>query len=93
MILVGTKVAIREVDDMGTVKERIGKKHSVKVIHSSKQSGFISAQDAEMDARATQAVKSAVEKAQFCKKPVAKYDVVSKKAYVEYANGERKYVN
>lgn len=33
----------------------------------------------EMDARAIQAVKSALAKAEFCKKPVAKYDVKEKK--------------
>ncbi len=78
---------------MSAMEERTGKKHSVKVVHTSKQGRFISAQDAEMDARATQAVKAAVAKAQFCKKPVAKYDLIAKRAYVEYANGERKYVN
>ena len=55
--------------------------------------GAISVRDAEMDARATQAVKAAVAKAQFCKKPIAKYDLLTKRAYVEYANGERRYVN
>ena len=46
----------------------------------------------EMDARARQAVKVAIEKAKFCKKPVARYDTETKRAYIEYANGERKYV-
>lgn len=78
---------------MSAMKERTGKKLSVKVVHGSKQNNYISANDAEMDARATQAVKAAVAKAQFCKKPVAKYDLTTKRAYVEYANGERKYVN
>ena len=57
------------------------------------QQGVISNRDAEMDARAVQAVKSAVKKAEFCKKPVAKYDKVAKKAYVQYADGVRKYVD
>lgn len=78
---------------MGTVKIRTGKKHSIKVISSAEQKKYISSHDAEMDARATQAVKSAVDKATFCKKPVAKYDIVTKKAYVEYANGVKKYVD
>ena len=30
-------------------------------------------------------------KAKICKKPVAGYDKEKKAAYVEYANGERKY--
>lgn len=78
---------------MGDVIKRTRKGYSVRVVNASKQARFISARDAEMDARATQAVKSAVAKAQFCKKPVAKYDLESKRAYVEYANGEKKYVN
>lgn len=45
-----------------------------------------------MDIRASEAVKVAIRKAKICKKPIAKYDVVKKKAYIEYANGEIKYV-
>ena len=65
----------------------------MKIVPASKHGGYISSRDAEMDARATQAVKAAVAKAQFCKKPIAKYDTEAKRAYVEYANGERRYVN
>lgn len=56
------------------------------------QDKVVSANDVEMDARAKEAVKSAIEKAKFCKKPVAYYDPVTKRAYVEYPNRERKYV-
>ena len=35
---------------------------------------FINENDAEMDYRATEAVRSALDKARICKKPVAKYD-------------------
>lgn len=38
------------------------------------------------------AVKAAINKAKICKKPIAAYDKEKKRAYVEYANGERKYV-
>ncbi len=38
------------------------------------------------------AVKAAINKAKICKKPIAGYDKEKKQAYVEYANGERKYV-
>ena len=38
------------------------------------------------------AVKAAINKAKICKKPIAGYDKEKKRAYVEYANGERKYV-
>lgn len=76
---------------MSTVELRSGRK--IKVVTAVEQQGVISNRDAEMDARAVQAVKSAVKKAEFCKKPVAKYDKVAKKAYVQYADGVRKYVN
>lgn len=52
----------------------------------------ISLQDKEMDMRAKAAVEAAIKKAKICKKPVAKYDAVRKKAYLEEADGERKYV-
>lgn len=39
-----------------------------------------------------EAVKAAINKAKICKKPIAGYDKEKKHAYVEYANGERKYV-
>lgn len=55
---------------MDIIKERTGKKHSVKVISSTDQKKNISDKDLEMDARATQAVKAALAKAEFCKKPV-----------------------
>ncbi|HJB19475.1 MAG TPA: hypothetical protein H9782_09510 [Candidatus Bariatricus faecipullorum] len=48
--------------------------------------------DREMDKRATRAVKAAVEKAKVCRKPVAGYDIERKKAYIEYADGKRQYV-
>lgn len=47
--------------------------------------------DIEMDERAVEAVKAAISKAKICKKPIAGYDKEKKLAYVEYANGERKY--
>lgn len=78
---------------MNTVKIRTGKKCSIKVVDTSSHQSYISDNDVEMDARATQAVKSAVAKAEFCKKPVARYDVETKKVYMDYANGERTYVN
>nr|WP_308650444.1 hypothetical protein [uncultured Agathobacter sp.] len=46
-----------------------------------------------MDERAVEAVKAAINKAKICKKPIAGYDNEKEQAYVEYANGERKYIN
>lgn len=74
------------------IEVKIGKKHTIKVVTSSNQKSIISDRDAIMDARAVQAVKSAVEKAKFCQKPVARYDVRAKKAYIEYPDGEKVYV-
>ncbi len=76
-----------------TAGEVIRKKCTIKVISSLEKDRFISNRDAEMDARAMEAVHTAIEKAKFCKKPVARYDIVSKKVYVEYPNGEKKYVD
>ena len=42
-----------------------------------------------MDARAVEAVRAAVSRAEVCKKPIAKYDAAAKKAYVVYPNGSR----
>lgn len=53
----------------------------------------ISNNDAEMDRRAVAAVRSAIDKAKICKKPVARYDVETKKAFVEYADGSIQYVD
>lgn len=72
--------------------KRDGKTYVVKVVSPEEQSRVLSNSDMEMDARARQAVKVAIEKVEFCKKPVARYDIETKRAYVEYANGERKYV-
>lgn len=70
-----------------------GKTYPVKVVPALQAGETITLKDAEMDVRATQAVRAAIAKAEICKKPVAKYDIKLKKAYVEYADGERKYVN
>ena len=64
----------------------------VKVIVSDDPTYGISESDAEMDRRAREAVKAAVNKAVICKKPIAKYDKINKRAYIETADGERKYV-
>ena len=44
-----------------------------------------------MDYRAQEAVKAAPHRAKVCKKPIASYDMDTKRAYIEYPNGERKY--
>ena len=74
---------------MTTVSTKSGK--VIKVVTSEEEKNTLTVSDNEMDARATEAVKAAINKAKFCKKPVAGYDKENKVAYIEYANGERKY--
>lgn len=67
------------------------KKHRIVVAEKAKQRQYISDSDAEMDIRAVEAVRAAVSKAEICKKPIAKYDAATKKAYIEYPDGRREY--
>lgn len=69
---------------------------TVKIISGddiSLQRELISSNDAEMDRRAVAAVQSAIDKAKICKKPVARYDVATKRAFLEYADGRIQYVD
>ena len=75
---------------MGNKEIEVGK-HIIKVISSSDT--VTTPEDKSMDQRVTTAVNSAIKKAKVCKKPVAKYDKRTKKAYVVQANGEKKYVS
>lgn len=47
----------------------------------------------EMDRRATAAVEAVINQAKICNKPIARYDEKIKKAYLEYPDGSRVYVN
>ena len=66
---------------MKTRIKQVGK-ISVNVVTDKRESllsnHLITESDAEMDSRATAAVKSALDRAKVCKKPVAKYDTVTK---------------
>lgn len=73
---------------MTTVSTKSGK--VIKVV-SQEEKSTLTVSDNEMDKRAVEAVKAAINKAKICKKPIAGYDKEKKLAYVEYANGERKY--
>lgn len=74
---------------MTTVSTKSGK--IIKVISREEERNAITASDNEMDKRAVEAVKAAINKAKICKKPIAGYDKEKKAACVEYANGDRKY--
>lgn len=67
-------------------------KRKIKVIDSEQHSDYISDADAEMDKRAIAAVRAAISKAEVCKKPIAKYDINRKQAYLEYPDGRKEYV-
>ena len=45
-----------------------------------------------MNKRITHAVKAAIDRAKICGKPIARYDAETDRAYLEYPDGERKYV-
>lgn len=74
---------------MTIVNTKSGKQ--VKVISREEEKETLTVSDSEMDRRAAEAVKAALNKAKICKKPIAGYDKEKKAAYVEYANGDRKY--
>ncbi len=65
---------------------------SVTIVSAESSKTAITPNDAEMDIRAKEAVKSAINRAKTCKKPIARYDRESRKAYIETANGEKIYV-
>lgn len=74
---------------MTTVSTKNGK--VIKVISREEEKKTLSVSDSEMDKRAVEAVKAAINKAKICRKPIAGYDKEKKAAYIEYANGDRKY--
>ena len=74
---------------MTTVSTKSGR--VIKVVSKEEEKSTLTVSDSEMDERAIEAIKAAINKAKICKKPIAGYDKEKKRAYVEYANGERKY--
>lgn len=71
---------------------QINEKYLVTIVSADNAESNISQNDAEMDMRAREAVKSAINRAKTCKKPVARYDRIKQKAYIETADGEKIYV-
>lgn len=69
---------------------KLSDNRSVTIVSSS--STLISQNEAEMDKRAREAVKSAIHKVKTCRKPIARYDRASQKAYIETEDGRRVYV-
>ncbi len=65
---------------------------TVTIISADSVAAAISKIEIEMDTRAREAVKSAINKAITCKKPVARYDRINQKAYIETEDGVKTYV-
>ncbi len=65
---------------------------SVTVVDNSEKEAFLSQEDIDMDIRAKAAVKAALNKAKVCGKPIARYDIVTHRAYVENADGTIRFV-
>ncbi|MCC8015552.1 MAG: hypothetical protein LIO87_10215 [Eubacterium sp.] len=75
------------------MKELIIGDKKVTVVEPEERDEYLSDSDREMEARARQAVKAAIEKAKFCKKPIARYDLAARKPYIEYPDGEKRYAD
>ncbi len=69
-----------------------GKNFKINIITPDTKNNFLTDGDKEMDRRAAKAVATAIDKAKFCNKPVARYNPETKQAYIEYGDGEIKYV-
>ena len=65
---------------------------AVKVIDNTEKQNALSQEDKDMDIRAKEAVRAAIAKAKVCKKPIARYNIETKRAYIEDAEGNRRYV-
>lgn len=65
---------------------------TITVITKESPEHSVSANDAEMDKRAREAVRAAINHATTCKKPIAMYDKQRKQAYIATPDGEKKYV-
>jgi len=64
----------------------------VNIVTPESVNSVLTEEDIEMDYRANEAVKAAINKAKVCKKPIARYDMTAKKAYIQMPDGEKVYV-
>lgn len=64
----------------------------VTVVSPENAKAVLSETDIEMDYRAREAVKAAINRAEICKKPIAKYDVANMKAYLQTADNNKIYI-
>lgn len=64
----------------------------VTVVSPENVNAVLSETDIEMDYRAREAVKAAINRAEICKKPIPKYDSVNRKAYLQNTDSKKIYV-
>ena len=67
--------------------------YTMQYVEANEIDKYLTDGDREMDLRATAAVEAAIQKAKICKKPIARYDVETKEAYLEYPDGTKKYAD
>lgn len=65
---------------------------TIRVIDAQEKDAFLTQDDKDMDIRATAAVKAALNKAKICGKPIARYDIVAHRAYIENADETIRFV-
>lgn len=65
---------------------------TINVIDAQEKDAFLTQDDKDMDIRATAAVRAALNKAKICEKPIARYDIVTHRAYIENADGTIRFV-
>lgn len=64
----------------------------VKVIDAQEKDAYLTQDDIDMDIRAKAAVRAALNKAEICGEPIARYDTLTERALIEYPDGTIKYV-
>lgn len=65
---------------------------TIRVIDAQEKDTFLTHDDKDMDIRAREAVRAALNKAKICGKPIACYDMLTKRAYIENADGTIRFV-
>ena len=70
----------------------LNNKRLVTVVSPENAKAVLSETDIEMDYRAREAMKAAINMAEICKKPIAKYDSANKKAYLQTADSKKIYI-
>lgn len=69
---------------------KLSEKYNIVIVPKSERDNYLTPEDKEMDERAAAAVAAALQKAKVCKKPIAKYDAETNRAYLEYPDGTQK---